>query len=278
MRYCSDDRVRRRRPAALADVQPDEAGDALSEPSHVLHLVPTAQLQPPHLRAERPQVLQEHPVARRVAEPDPLQRLQRPAAVCVARAREQRSRKVPAGFELAEAGEAVRRELEGREDAVAVVVRACAEGDVEMEKLETDVCSQNGRSRVETCMRRAPEVREREGAQRRPATTEQEVVCDGVKEAGGVPRDVADVQRFEVRTVVQHRGDARQVRVLGRAKRALRAVQPDLPQIKQLAIADSSMDDKPEMKHVPQRDAASTCALWTRATRPPARRGRSSCR
>ena len=80
-------------------------------------------------------------------------------------------------------------------------------------------------------MRRAPEVRERERAQRRPATTQQEVIPNRVEEAGRVPCDIADVEGLEVRAVVQHRGDARQVRVLGRAERGLRAVQPDLLEI-----------------------------------------------
>ena len=56
--------------------------------------------------------------------------------------------------------------------------------DVEMEDLETDMRSEEGRSCVKTRVRRAPEVRERERAQSRPSTTEQEIVRNGVEEAG----------------------------------------------------------------------------------------------
>ena len=100
-----------------------------------------------------------------------------------------------------------------------------------MEDLETDMRSEEGRSCVKARVRRAPEVRERESAQRRPSSAEQEIVRNRVKEARRVPCDVADVEGLEVRAVVQHRGDARQVRVLGRAERGLRAVQPDLLEI-----------------------------------------------
>lgn len=122
-----------------------------------------------------------------------------------------------------------------------MVVRTRAEGDVEVEDFQAHMRSQEGRSRVETRMRRAPEVRERERAQGRPAAAEQEVVRDGAEEAGRVPRDVADVEGLEVRAVVQHRGDPRQVWVLRRAERALRAVQPDLLHIKQLGDRGSTL-------------------------------------
>lgn len=85
VRYCSDNTVAGRA-TPLANIQPNQARNALREPPHVLHLVPPRKLEPPDLRAELPEVLQEHPVARRVAEPDALEGLERPAALCVARA------------------------------------------------------------------------------------------------------------------------------------------------------------------------------------------------
>lgn len=53
-----------------------------------------------------------------------------------------------------------------------------------MEDLETDMRREEGRSCVKTRVRRAPQISERERAQRRPSTAQQEIVRNGVEEAG----------------------------------------------------------------------------------------------
>ena len=143
-----------------------------------------------------PEVLQERPVPRRAAQPDALQRLQRAPTRGVARAREECARELSARFELAQAREAVRGELECRE----LVVPGGPEGDVEVEDLEIDVCEEEGCGCVEASVGRAPEVGECEGAEGGPAAAEEEVVCDRVEVAWGGARDVADVESLEYTT------------------------------------------------------------------------------
>ena len=112
-----------------------------------------------------------------------------PAERTAAGARKERAREVAARLELAEAGQAVRRELERGEGRGRG--RARAKGDVEVEDLEAAVGGEEGRGGVEPGVRRAPEVGEAEGAQLRPAPAEEKVVDDGVEVVGAAALGVA---------------------------------------------------------------------------------------
>ena len=170
-----------------SEVEPGEPRDALCEPAHVLHLARANELEPAHsLRAERAQVREEHGVARGGTEADALERLERPHRPSGGGgAGEDRARELPPGVELAQAGERAWRELERARGA---------EAEVEMEDFKHGVGGEEGGEGVEPRVGRAVERGEGEVPKGGPAAGEEEVVRDGLEEAGLGTKGISDTE------------------------------------------------------------------------------------